>query len=115
VAETKGILVAGVDLFPQPHIDSAQLTDSTIVRNAKKGYKGESFIQFSFSSMLRAFVVAKEFLLGPTFAHVWGGWEVYVDYPFYFRNLLLSPALHSPTDDTFPPTPARGWFRRCRL
>jgi hypothetical protein len=45
-------LVAGGGFVPQSHIDSVQLTDSTIVRNAKKGYKGKSFIQFSFSSML---------------------------------------------------------------
>ena len=43
-------LVAGGGFVPQSHIDSAQLTDSTIVPNAKKGYKGKSFIQFSFSS-----------------------------------------------------------------
>ena len=43
-------LVAGGGFVPQSYIDSVQLTDSTIVPNAKKGYKGKSFIQFSFSS-----------------------------------------------------------------
>ena len=33
---------------PAP-IDSAELIDSTMVRNAKNGYKGKFFIQFSFS------------------------------------------------------------------
>jgi hypothetical protein len=39
-----------MDLFLQSLIDSVQLTDSTMVRNAKKGHKGNFFIQFSFSS-----------------------------------------------------------------
>jgi hypothetical protein len=43
-------LVAGGGFVPQSCIDSVQLTDSTIVPNAKKGYKAKSFIQFSFSS-----------------------------------------------------------------
>ena len=43
-------MVAGGGFVPQAYIDSVQLTDFTIVPNAKKGYKGKSFIQFSFSS-----------------------------------------------------------------
>src|SRR5712691_5089531 len=50
VIEREEILVAGGGFVPQSYIDSVQLTDSTIVPNAKKGYKGKSFIQFSFSS-----------------------------------------------------------------
>jgi hypothetical protein len=42
-------LVAGGGFVPQSYIDSVQLADFTIVPNAKKGYKGKSFIQFSFS------------------------------------------------------------------
>ena len=42
-------LVAGGGFVPQPLIDSSELTDSTIVRNAKKGDKGNSIIQSSFS------------------------------------------------------------------
>ena len=44
-----GALVAGGGFVPQSLIDSVQLTDSTMVRNAKKGDKGDLFIQFSFS------------------------------------------------------------------
>jgi len=51
----KGRLVAGGGFVPQPRIDSVQLTDSTIVWKAKKGYKGKSFIQFSFSFRRFAF------------------------------------------------------------
>jgi hypothetical protein len=43
------ILVAGGGFVPQSLIDSMQLTDSTMVRNAKKGEKGDLFIRFSFS------------------------------------------------------------------
>ncbi len=39
----------GGGFVPQSLIDSVQLADSTMVRNAKKGDKGEFFIQFSFS------------------------------------------------------------------
>ena len=39
----------GGGFVPQSLIDSVQLTDSTMVRNAKKGHKGNFFIQFSFS------------------------------------------------------------------
>jgi len=39
----------GGGFVPQSHIDSVQLTDSTMVRKAKKGYRGKFFIQFSFS------------------------------------------------------------------
>src|SRR6266581_5909649 len=46
-------MVAGGGFVPQSHIDSVQLTDSAIVRKAKKRYKGKSFIQFSFSSCFR--------------------------------------------------------------
>ncbi len=42
-------MVAGGGFVPQSLIDSSELTDSTIVRNAKKGQKGNFFIQFSFS------------------------------------------------------------------
>ena len=42
-------MVAGGGFVPQSLIDSSELTDSTIVRNAKKGDKGNFFIQFSFS------------------------------------------------------------------
>jgi hypothetical protein len=42
-------LVAGGGFVPQAPIDSAELIDSTMVRNAKNGYKGKFFIQFSFS------------------------------------------------------------------
>jgi hypothetical protein len=47
--ESRRGLVAGGGFVTQSYIDSVQLTDSTIVPNAKKGYKGKSFIQFSFS------------------------------------------------------------------
>jgi hypothetical protein len=47
--KVKGLAAEG-GFVPQSYIDSVQLTDSTIVPNAKKGYKGKSFIQFSFSS-----------------------------------------------------------------
>jgi hypothetical protein len=50
-----GGLVAGGGFVPQSLIDSVQLTDSTMVRNAKKGDKGELFIQFSFSVWFRRF------------------------------------------------------------
>ena len=43
-------LVAGGGFVPQSVIDSSELIDSTIVRNAKNGHKGKLFIQFSFSS-----------------------------------------------------------------
>ena len=46
-------LVAGGGFAPQSLIDSSELTDSTIVRNAKNGYKGNFFIQFSFSLFVR--------------------------------------------------------------
>jgi len=42
-------LVAGGGFVPQSLTDSLELTDSTMVRNAKNGYKGNFFIQFSFS------------------------------------------------------------------
>ncbi len=42
-------MVAGAGFVPQSLIDSSELTDSTIVRNAKNGDKGKFFIQFSFS------------------------------------------------------------------
>jgi hypothetical protein len=42
-------LVAGGGFAPQPAIDSSELTDSTMVRNAEKGHNGNFFIQFSFS------------------------------------------------------------------
>jgi hypothetical protein len=45
-------LVAEGGFVPQSLVDSVQLTDSTMVRNAKKGYKGEFFILFSFSSLV---------------------------------------------------------------
>jgi hypothetical protein len=48
-AERKILLVAEGGFVPHSLIDSSELTDSTIVRNAKKGHKGEFFIQFSFS------------------------------------------------------------------
>jgi hypothetical protein len=35
-----------------------QLADSTMVRNAEKGHKGKSFIQFSFSFLLSSRVLA---------------------------------------------------------
>ena len=54
-------LVAGGGFAPRSRIDSSELTDSTIVRNAKKGDKGNFFIQFSFSS--RRFVPPNGFLL----------------------------------------------------
>jgi hypothetical protein len=41
-------MVAGGGFVPQSLIDRVQLTDSTMVRNAKKGHKGKFFIQFSF-------------------------------------------------------------------
>lgn len=44
--------VAGGGFVPQPLIDSAQLTDSMIVRNAQKGHKGKFVIQFSFGSLV---------------------------------------------------------------
>jgi hypothetical protein len=43
-------MVAGGGFVPQSLTDSSELADSTMVRNAEKGYKGMSFIQFSFSS-----------------------------------------------------------------
>jgi hypothetical protein len=49
VAETNGILVAGGGFVPQLLIDSVQLADSMMVRNARKCHKGKLFIQFSFS------------------------------------------------------------------
>ena len=42
-------MVAGSGSVPQSLIDSVQLADSTMVRNARKGHKGKFFIQFSFS------------------------------------------------------------------
>jgi len=42
-------MVAGGGFVPQAPIDSAEIIDSTMVRNAKNGYKGKFFIQFSFS------------------------------------------------------------------
>ena len=42
-------LVAGGGFVPQSPTDSLELTDSTMVRNAKSGYKGNFFIQFSLS------------------------------------------------------------------
>jgi hypothetical protein len=39
----------GGGFVPQSLIDSSELIDSTMVRSAKKGYKGKFFIQFSFS------------------------------------------------------------------
>ena len=42
-------LVAGGGFVPQSPTDSLELTDSTMVRNAENGYKGNFFIQFSFS------------------------------------------------------------------
>jgi hypothetical protein len=53
--------VAGGGFVPQSVIDSSELTDSTIVRNAKKGQKGNFFIQFSFS--FSRFVIPKYTLL----------------------------------------------------
>ncbi len=54
-------LVAGGGFVPQSLIDSSELIDSTIVRNAKKGQKGNFFIQFSFS--FSRFVIPKGTLL----------------------------------------------------
>ena len=48
-------LVAGGGFVPQSLIDSSELTDSTIVQNAKKGQKGNFFIQFSFSFLVSSF------------------------------------------------------------
>lgn len=42
-------LVAGGGFVPQPITDSSEVADSTMVRNAKNGYKDKFFIQFSFS------------------------------------------------------------------
>src|SRR5882724_7063057 len=42
-------MVAGGGFVPQPRTDFMRLADSTMVRNAKKGHKGNFFIQFSFS------------------------------------------------------------------
>jgi hypothetical protein len=42
-------VVAGGGFVPQSPTDSLELADSTMVRNAKNGYKGNFFIQFSFS------------------------------------------------------------------
>lgn len=42
-------LVAGGGFGPQSLTDSSEVADSTMVRNAKNGYKGNFFIQFSFS------------------------------------------------------------------
>src|SRR5208282_2012610 len=42
-------MVAGGGFVPQSVTDSSELTDSTMVRNVKKGEKGDLFIQFSFS------------------------------------------------------------------
>jgi hypothetical protein len=53
----------GGGFVPQSLIDSVQLTDSTMVRNAKKGHKGKFIIQFSFS--FSCFVVRR-----PRFAAV---------------------------------------------
>jgi hypothetical protein len=47
--KAKRILVAGGGFVPQSPTDSLELTDSTMVRIAKNGYKGNFFIQFSFS------------------------------------------------------------------
>ena len=60
--ERKEFLVAAGGVVPQPSIDSSELTDSTIVRNAKNGHKGKFFIQFSFS--FPQFVIAR--LLWPS-------------------------------------------------
>jgi hypothetical protein len=49
VIRTEQVLVAEGGFVPQSLIDSSELTDSTIVRNAKNGDKGKFFIQFSFS------------------------------------------------------------------
>lgn len=46
-------LVAGGGFVPQSLTDSLELTDSTMVRNAKNGHKGNFFIQFSFTSFFR--------------------------------------------------------------
>jgi hypothetical protein len=50
--ERKDVGVAGGGFVPQSLIDSSELIDSTMVRNAEKGHKGNFFIQFSFSSSL---------------------------------------------------------------
>ena len=59
-------LVAGGGFVPESLIDSVQLADSTMVRNAKKGHKGNSFIQFSFRFLLSSFQMscARDALLG---------------------------------------------------
>ena len=49
VIEREETLVAEGGFVPQSLTDSLELTDSTMVRNAKNGYKGNFFIQFSFS------------------------------------------------------------------
>ena len=46
-------MVAGGGFVPQSLTDSSELTDSTMVRNAKNGHKGNFFIQFSFTSFFR--------------------------------------------------------------
>ncbi len=46
--KVKGLAAEG-GFVPQSHVDSVQLTDSTMVGNARKDHKGNFFIQFSFS------------------------------------------------------------------
>ena len=46
--ELRKVLVAGGGFVPQSLIESSELIDSTMVRNAENGYKGKLFIQFSF-------------------------------------------------------------------
>jgi hypothetical protein len=57
----EGLVAGGGGFVPQSPTDSLELTDSTMVRNAKNGYKGNFFIQFSFSfaSLCRLWIQAR--------------------------------------------------------
>jgi len=48
------VFAGGGGFVPQSLIDSSELSDSTIVRNAKNGHKGKFFIQFSFRFLRRS-------------------------------------------------------------
>jgi len=93
-------LVAGGGFVPQSYIDSVQLTDSTIVPNAKKGYKGKSFIQFSFSS---CFHRATRILAWAPLLHRSLRWEQFVDHKWIKNKFCLEIAMLSAMAGTIHP------------
>jgi hypothetical protein len=72
----------------QSLIDSPELADPTIVRNAKKGHKGKFFIQFSFS--FPGFTVPNRSPIVQPPVEVWRGGNSKMKFAFLLVGVTLS-------------------------